>query len=85
MQSTKEVTKEVLWRGSVSWLGYGIQNEYQEELKTVGNQYLPLVFEDDMIIRHTPCRGIVLQGLRGSARNRGTEHQTDSIQQRAQH
>ena len=67
MQSTKKVPKEVLGCGPVACLWYWVEYEHQQQLQTVGDQYLPLILEHDMVVWHAPCSGIVLQCLRTSA------------------
>jgi hypothetical protein len=70
MQATEEMAEEVLRSGSIAGFRNGIQDQNQEELQTVGDQYLSLVLEHNVIVWHSPCCGVVLEGLQGLAESR---------------
>lgn len=61
------MAEEILGGWTVARFWDGVQNKHQKELEAVCDQYLPLVFEDYVIVRHAPCCGIVFQSLCRSA------------------
>lgn len=57
------MSEEVLWRGSIAGLRDWIQDQYKEQLQAVRDQYLPLIFENHMVVGYAPCCRIVFEGL----------------------
>jgi len=78
------MTEEVLRRRTIARLGYGVQNEDEEQLQAVGNQDLSLVLEDDVVVWHAPCCGVVFEGLRESVVHNRAYEGTHGIEQRAE-
>ena len=68
VQATEEMAEEVLWSGSVAGFRNGIQDQDEEELQAVSDQYLSLILEYDVVVRNPPCCGVVLQSLQRLAR-----------------
>jgi len=78
------MAEEVLRRWAVSRLGYGVQDEDEEQLQAVGNQDLSLVLKDDVVVWHAPCCGVVFEGLRDSVVHNREYRGTHGIEQRAE-
>jgi len=53
-------------------------------LQAVRDEYLPLVSEDDVVVRHAPCRWVVFEGLLELACAEERHMCTDRVEQRAQ-
>ena len=65
MQTAKKMAEKVLRRRTIARLWYGVQDENQKQLQAVRDKDLPLVLENDVVVWHAPCRGVVFKGLRG--------------------
>jgi hypothetical protein len=70
MQATEEMAEEVLRSGSIASFRNGIQDQNQEELQAIGDQYLSLVLEHNVIVWYSPCCGVILEGLQVLAESR---------------
>jgi hypothetical protein len=60
VQTSEEMPEEVLRRRPVASLGYGVQNQHQEQLQAVCNEDLSLVLENNVVVRYAPCGRVVL-------------------------
>jgi hypothetical protein len=67
VEATEEMPEEVLRRRPIARFGDGVQDQNQEELQTVRDEYLSLVLENNVIVGHAPCCGVVFEGLQESA------------------
>jgi hypothetical protein len=55
--------EEVLRRRAVSGLGNRVEDENEQQLETVSDKDLLVIFEYNMVVRHTPGGRVVLQRL----------------------
>jgi hypothetical protein len=63
MQAAEEITEGISGRGACAGLGYRVEYKDEEQLQTVCDQYLLLVFEYDVVVRHAPRSGVVFECL----------------------
>jgi hypothetical protein len=61
MQTTQEVSEEILWRYSLRGLGNWVQDKREEKVKAVCDEELSVIAEDNMIIRDPPRRRVVFE------------------------
>lgn len=68
VQTSKEMSEEVLGRRSIAGLRYRVEYQYQEELQAVCDQDLSLVLEHYVVVWDAPCRRVVFECLLELAR-----------------
>jgi hypothetical protein len=71
MQATKKVAEGVSRRGSRSRFGNRVEDQDEEQLQAVCDEYLLLIFEHDVVVWDAPGCRIVFERLRALDKHLG--------------